>query len=463
MNQEEFRDHINTIDSEGKRAFVHPKKAQGPWMSRRQTLSYVLLFFLFSGPWWRIGSLPLLQLDVLHRRFILLGQVFWPQDFHLLVVFMLLGVLSVIVFTVAFGRIFCGWICPQTIFMEHVFRRIEYWIDGDRNAQIRLQNMPWSAEKIQKRVTKNFLFGVVSFAVSNTFLMYIIGTDAWLRLIQDGPRQHLGGFLTILLFTGVFFFVFAWFREQVCLIVCPYGRLQGVLLDRNSLVIAYDRLRGEVRGLIKKGEDRTAAGKGDCVDCGLCVQVCPTGIDIRHGTQLECINCTACIDVCDTVMDKVEKPKGLIRFASENNIADKTPFQYTARLKAYTVLLLALVTLMGALLFMRLEVEATILRAPGQLFQNRDTAITNLYTYKLINKTGRSANLSLEIAPESRARIQWIGSSAPQEDAKGIIKGTFFVWKSTKSIRKSKEKIEFMILMDGQVVDRVSTQFYGPK
>lgn len=295
-DDQSFRDHIGTITEDGKRNHLHPKKVKGRFTTYRRGVAWFLLALLFGLPWLSIQGLPVIQLDVVHRRFVLFGQVFWPQDFYLLMLTMLLGVLAVVVFTVAYGRIFCGWICPQTIFMEHVFRRIEYWIDGDRNAQIKLRQSPWTWEKIQKRLLKNGIFLVISFAIANTFLMYFIQSKGWLTIVTDGPAAHPGGFAGIWIFTGVFFFVFSWFREQVCLIVCPYGRLQGVLLDRNSIVIAYDRIRGELRGRFRKNEDRTAAGKGDCIDCELCVAVCPTGIDIRNGTQLECTNCTACID-----------------------------------------------------------------------------------------------------------------------------------------------------------------------
>src|SRR5690606_3206332 len=198
-------------------------------------------------------------------------------------------------FTVAFGRIFCGWICPQTIFLEMVFRRIEYWIDGDRNKQIKLDKQAWNAEKIKKRLLKWSLFLIISFIIANVFLAYLISGDRVLQYIIDGPTSHLSTFISLLIFTAVFYFVFAWFREQVCIIACPYGRLQGVLLDTKSIVVAYDHKRGESengRKKWRKNEDRTALGHGNCIDCFQCVHVCPTGIDIRNGTQLECINCT---------------------------------------------------------------------------------------------------------------------------------------------------------------------------
>src|SRR5690606_24115217 len=219
----------------------------------------------------------------------------------------------------------------QTIFMEMVFRRIEYWIDGDRGAQMRLDKQPWNAEKIRKRTLKWFIFAVISFLIANVFLAYIIGSDRLLQYVWDGPMAHLNTLASLSIFTGVFYFVFAWFREQVCIIACPYGRLQGVLLDNKSIIVAYDYKRGEKevgRAKFKKNEDREASGKGDCIDCFQCVHVCPTGIDIRNGTQLECVNCTACIDACNSIMEAVNLPKGLIRYASEENIEKKAKFEF---------------------------------------------------------------------------------------------------------------------------------------
>ncbi len=243
---------------------------------------------------------------------------------------MIIGVIFIALFTVGFGRIFCGWICPQTIFMEMVFRRIEYWIDGDRNKQRKLDRQKWNAEKIKKRLLKWFVFLVISFLIANVFLAYLIGSDKLIKYITDGPLEHLSTLLPLIIFTAVFYFVFAWFREQVCIIACPYGRLQGVLLDNKSIVVAYDHKRGEGesgRKKFRKNEDRKALGHGDCIDCLQCVHVCPTNIDIRNGTQLECVNCTACIDECDHIMESINLPKGLIRYASENEIEKKETFK----------------------------------------------------------------------------------------------------------------------------------------
>jgi len=229
----------------------------------------------------------------------LLGQVFWPQDIFLFMLASLVFVVCIVLFTIAFGRIFCGWICPQTIFMEMVFRKIEVWIEGDGNKSKKLDAGPWDKDKIRKKILKHFLFVVVSFLIANTFLAYIIGSENLLKIIIEPVDRHWVGFFSIWVFTIIFYLVYSRVRELVCTVICPYGRLQGVLMDKHTLVVAYNDVRGEPRGKL----DKTGLlGTGDCVDCGLCVAVCPTGIDIRNGTQMECINCTACIDACDTVV-----------------------------------------------------------------------------------------------------------------------------------------------------------------
>ena len=265
IQEESFRDTIATVNEEGRRNRIFPKRVTGRFASARKYVAWLLLVFLFTAPWMTVGGQPLLLLDVLGRKFVLFGQIFRPADTFIFVLLMISGVLSVIVFTVAFGRIFCGWICPQTIFLEQVFRKIEYWIEGDRNRQIKLQKQPWNFEKIWKKSTKNILFYLVAFAVSNVFLQYLVGVDRWKLYLQEGPMQHFGTFSAIVIFSLVFYLVFAWFREQACIVVCPYGRLQGVMLDRNSLVIIYDWIRGEPRG---KGKRKELDEKGDCMPHG---------------------------------------------------------------------------------------------------------------------------------------------------------------------------------------------------
>ncbi len=355
-DKESFRDKVSTIDESGKRIWVYPKKPKGRMYNRRQVFSYLVLAFLFLAPHITIGGEPLLLFNIIERKFTIFGKVFWPQDFHLFALSMIGAVVFVTLFTVVYGRLFCGWACPQTVFMEMVFRRIEYVIEGDWTKQKKLNKQAWNSEKILKKTSKHILFWGVSFLIANTFLAYVIGSKALWEIQMDNPSEHIGGLVAILIFTTVFYGVFAFLREQVCTTICPYGRLQGVLLDQKSIVVAYDHKRGERengRAKFRKNEDREAEGKGDCIDCKQCVNVCPTGIDIRNGTQLECVNCTACIDACDYMMESVGLPKGLIRFESEEGIEKGTKFKWTKRNIGYSIVLGLIMTLLTFLVVTR--------------------------------------------------------------------------------------------------------------
>ncbi len=361
-----------------------------------------------------------------------------------------------ILFTVAFGRLFCGWACPQTIFMEMVFRKIEYWIEGDANQQRKLKAMPWNGEKIRKRFTKITAFFLVSFLIANFFLGYIIGIDRVGLMIQEGVFVHFGVFSSLIIFTLIFFFVYYWFREQVCLIVCPYGRLQGVLLDRNSIVVAYDYLRGEPRG--KKSA--LSQDKGDCINCSACVRVCPTGIDIRNGTQLECVNCTACIDACDEIMEHIEKPTGLIRYASENNLSHNEKIKYTWRLKLYTAVLLLLLSFLAILLITRDDVSARILRTPGQMYQKLpNDQISNLYNIKLANKTRKLIHLDLKLE-NIKGKIRLINQINVAKES--YYQTSFFIILDQERIKKRKTEIKIGIYENGDRIKTTKAIFLAP-
>ncbi|QLG45964.1 cytochrome c oxidase accessory protein CcoG [Costertonia aggregata] len=467
QEKENFRDSIGTINEEGKRAWVFPKKPSGKFWEYRKYVSYFLLAFLFAAPFIKVQGNQFLMFNVLERRFNIFGFPFWPQDFHLFVISMIIGVIFVALFTVAFGRIFCGWMCPQTIFMEMVFRRIEFWIDGDRGAQIKLDRQPWNAKKIRKRVLKWSVFFIISFLIANVFLAYLISSDRLIRYITDGPLQHLSTLVSLLIFTAVFYFVFAWFREQVCIIACPYGRMQGVLLDNKSIVVAYDHKRGEAekgRKKFRKNEDREALGYGDCIDCFQCVNVCPTGIDIRNGTQLECINCTACIDECDTIMEKVNLPKGLIRYASENEITKKEKFKFTPRLKGYTAVLTILIGVLAGMLFLRNDLEANILRLPGQLYEHKEgNIISNVYTYKLVNKTTKDVeDVNFKLLSH-KGTIELVRQNDFTVPAQDLAEGTLFIEINNTAIKSDKEKVKVGIYSDGELIETTVTAFLAPR
>lgn len=466
FDDEAFRDTIGTIDEEGHRKFIFPKKPSGRFYEYRKWISYLLLIILIANPFLKVNSNQFMMFNVLERRFNIFGFPFWPQDFYLFVLFMIVGIVFVILFTVIFGRIFCGWICPQTIFLEMVFRRIEFWIEGDRGAQIRLQKQDWNAEKIRKKGIKWFVFLVISFLIANVFLAYLISSDKLLLMIEEGPFKNQSTLIALLIFTGVFYFIFVWFREQVCIIACPYGRLQGVLLDNKSINVAYDFVRGEKelgRAKFNKNEDRSLSGKGDCIDCNLCVHVCPTGIDIRNGTQLECINCTACIDECDSMMESVGLPKGLIRYASEDEIEKKAIFKFTTRMKGYTAVLVILIGILIGLLFLRTDVEATILRLPGQLFQHKGDKISNIYTFRIINKTNNDFDDIHFKLHDSKGTIKVVGENDFKVLKQGMAEGTLFIEIDQYLLNNDRTKIKIDVYNNNNKIESTTTNFLSPR
>lgn len=474
ITKDTYRDHLATVNETGGRNWIYPKKPSGRYYKARNIVAFFLLAFFFSGPFIEINGQPLLMINILEREFVIFGVRFWPQDLHLLVFGMLTFIIAVVLFTAIFGRLFCGWACPQTIFMEMVFRRIEYWIEGDASSQIRLNKAPWTTEKILKKISKHTIFYGMAFLISNLFLAYVIGKDAWFELVTDPPSQHLGGLSAMIIFSGVFYGVFAFMREQICHFVCPYGRMQSVMLDNNSINVMYDYVRGEDRARVgdrKKIEAGKAtladlgfdedASFGDCIDCYQCVKVCPMGIDIRNGTQLECVHCTACIDACDHVMDKIDKPRGLIRYSSENAIREKERKIINPRVIGYSSVLLVLMTTFIVLMSMRTDLETTILREPGTLYQELPgNRFSNIYEIKVINKTFDGVDYELElVSPQGElVSLGNVTSIAGQS----IAEGRFMVQLSQDDLNGLQTEIMFLVKSNGEVVETVRTGFLGP-
>lgn len=458
IEADSFRDHLDIVTDEGKRKVIYPKKPKGRFHNARMIFSIILLAFLFIMPLIKIGGHSFMMFNIIERKFIIFGQVFGTHDFFILALGFISFVVSIVLFTAVFGRVFCGWACPQTVFLEMVFRKIEYLIEGDYLRQKLLDKSPWNVKKIIKKLLKWSIFFSLSVLIANTFLAWIVGIDELRNIITDPVKQHLWGFIAMLLFSGAFYFVFAWFREYACIYVCPYGRLQGVLLDRNTTVIAYDYVRGEPRGKLRKNEERLL---GDCVDCKECVVVCPTGIDIRNGTQLECVNCTACIDSCDTVMDKINKPRGLIRFASENSIKDRTKFKVTGRVVAYSILLTVLTGILVILLITRNPIDVTILRAPGMIFQEQpDNKISNLYTMKLTNKTFEDVPVIIKLE-NIDGDIKVIGNEI-KVGSNDVSETKFLVLLDKNKMKAMNTPLEIGLYKNGEKFSTYKTTFLGP-
>jgi cytochrome c oxidase accessory protein FixG len=437
---------------------IHPKIIKGKLYQYRSLLSYFFLGLLFAAPFIKFNGEQLVLLNILERKFVFFGVIFWPQDFYLFVLALLSFVVFIVLFTVIFGRVFCGWACPQTIFLEMVFRKIEYWIEGEPVKQKKLNERPVDLDKFMRKTAKHSIFFLISFFIANIFLAYVIGTDTLLSIITEPVSTHLSEFISILIFTIIFYLVFSRIRSIVCTVICPYGRLQGVLLDDQSMIVAYDYNRGEPRGKVQKGMESL---KGDCIDCKLCVQVCPTGIDIRNGTQLECINCTACIDACDMVMDKIERPLRLIGFKSEDEIKSNKPFRVSRKIYGYSAVLVVLLSALTFLMLNRSDVKTTMLRASGTRYQMRDDGlVSNLYNAELVNKTSRA--LTFEIVPEdASAQIQYIQKENKLEYG-GTVKLTFFVLMPQNAVKQFKTELKFKLLSDGKVIDRFKTTFIAP-
>lgn len=483
-----FRDHLSTIDEEGKRRWIFPKKPAGSYYKSRNIVAVILLIIFFSGPFIEINGQPILLLNVLERKFIIFGMAFWPQDMHLLIFGILAFIVFIILFTSVFGRLFCGWACPQTIFMEMVFRRVEYWIEGDRMDQIRLNRSDWNWDKIWKKTTKHAVFFGMAFLISNLFLAYVIGKDQLFDIITDPPSEHLAGLTAILIFSGLFYGVFAFMREQVCHMVCPYGRMQSVLLDNTSINVMYDYKRGEPRAGIRErqkskkkqkaqlkdigfdaSEDellvdksqQTVTNFGDCIDCHQCVKVCPMGIDIRNGTQLECVHCTACIDACDDIMEKIGKPKGLIRYSSEEAIKNGRQKIITPRVIGYSAVLLILLTTFFSLILTRPATETTILRQPGTLYQELPNDVySNIFELKAINKTFDSMDYRIElVTPDGEiAMLGDVSRLNPQSSAEG----RFLLKLPKENLTGYQTEVRFNVYANGEKIETETASFLGP-
>lgn len=459
LHAKNYRDRVSTVTEQGKRNWVYALMPEGWFYNIREKLAWLYLGVFFVMPFIKVNEMPLLMINVVEGKFIIFSKIFWPQDFFIFAIAMITFIIFIVLFTVVFGRLFCGWACPQTIFMEFVFRRIEWLIEGSPTQQKKLNESDWTTQKIIKKSLKHFIFFVFSFLIANTFLAYIVGIDRLFAMMREPISEHIGLLVGLIVFTYFFYAVFAFVRDIVCTTICPYGRLQGVMFDKDTMQVAYDYKRGEPRGKISKKVERSF---GNCVDCKKCVQVCPTGIDIRNGLQMECVGCTACIDACDEVMLKVGFPTGLIRYASENEISTGNKFHFNTRMKAYTALLGLLIILMTTLVVTRKTIDTYISRVKGQLFQEvPNDRISNLFEAKIINKTNRDVPVSFKLEGVE-GEIKLVGKPDIMLKKEAVNDITFFVEIPKTQITHRSNNIEIGVYQGNDKIQTISTKFLGP-
>ena len=446
---------LYNIDATGKRHRIYPQDITGKFTRIRTKLAYLLILIYLLPPWLKINGLPVIQLNIPDRQFVLFGSIFWPQDVQYLVFIFILAGLFLFFITALLGRVWCGWACPQTIFLEFVLRRIEYWIEGNRTDQIKLDKSPWTPSKFTKKAIKHLLFLLVAAVVSNTFLAYFTGVDSLLQWISSPPWENWTAFLFMLFFLFAFYFDLAHFQEQYCILVCPYARFQSALIDSQTIQVMYDPRRGEPRG-------RRSKVTGDCIDCSACIRACPTGIDIRNGSQLECIGCTRCIDACDRIMTRIKKPKGLIRYESELGLAGEKPSVMRPRIIIYILILTIITGSFFWVLSNRPLVEHQLIKPKGVPFtlisQNQ---VSNHFSLRLINKDLKQHRIRL--AQQGGEDVSLIVPISPYTlKANSTYRLAFFMIVPRDKLSAGRLKIPLQVFIDDVAQENIELVFIGP-
>ncbi len=479
-NQADKESVLPALNRDGTRRWIRPRLAPGRFLNRRRVVAYALIVLFAALPFLRIGGRPAMLIDITSAELSLFGMVFRPSDGFLLMLLGLTVVTTVLLVTALFGRVWCGWGCPQTVYLEHIFRPIERWIEGSVGQQKAMDKKGWPTGR---RIIGWGIFLMLSFVVANIFLAYFVGTDRLFKWVTSSPAEHPGGFATVMIVTGLMFADFAYFREQVCIIACPYGRLQSTLLDTQSLIVAYDAGRGEPRTNLKRklpmlaetpavqnvAHDAKAlpltggVKPGSCIDCNACVAVCPTGIDIRQGLQLECVGCAQCIDVCDSVMDKVQQPRGLIRYTSQDQLAGKTKKILRVRTVVYPVLLVTAFILLVMRADSRSGTDVWVLRVNGPAFVDLGNGvIASSVRIKLENKGDAIRNYTFELksAPDAKLRMpipNW------KVKPRSSVEVPLFVDVPVASFVHGQRTVVLKVSEDGKVISTIDLSLPGPE
>lgn len=460
-------DRPSTLDARGDRLHVYPAAFAGLWLRRRTIANIALMVVFFGLPWLTVGGHQAVLLDLPHRKLALFGLVLWPQDTMLLWLLLFCTLIGVFFVTALFGRVWCGWACPQTVFLEGVFRHIERWIEGSPQRRRKLDAAPWTWDKVWRKGLKHLVFVVIASHVANTCLCYFAGTDRVLEMTLRSPADNPGWFAFMGGVSFVFYANFAWFREQLCTMACPYGRWQSVLLDRHSVIVGYDPGRGETRAT--KGTRRRAAADsaktpedqtsfGDCVDCSRCVQVCPTGIDIREGLQMECVGCTACIDACDEVMDRIAKPRGLIRYTSLAALEGEQVRPARPRTMLYGGVWAISLVVFAIVASQRAGVEVQVVRAQKDAVRLDGDTVLNHFRAKLVNKTDAPIKVAIDVPGEDIT----VPLNPWPVDASAVTTMEIFVRRSRASFGGQVQQAQMVFAVAGTEVHRQSVPLLGP-
>jgi cytochrome c oxidase accessory protein FixG len=458
-DHDRFRDELASITQDGRRRWIFARQPAGRLYRARTIVSVGLVAFLLLAPFVRFHGQPVMLLNVIERRFVLLGLVFQPQDFYLIVLIALTVLVTLMLSTVVVGRIWCGWLCPQTIFMEMVFRKIEYAIEGSAEQQVRRQRGGWTRERVIRTGIKHVVFFAMSFVIANVFLAWIIGGRELIAIVTDPPARHIAGLTAILMFSVVFYLVFARFREQACVLACPYGRVLSSLIDRRTITVTYDSARGEPRRRLA-----AADSGGDCIDCHQCVTVCPTGIDIRNGIQLECVSCTACIDACNSVMRRVGRRPGLIRHTSAHAVASgaASAAWWSPRVAAYAAVWTGLVVTVVTLLVTRPGLDVLILRQPGTMYATLAGGdIANFYTVQALNRTGRPEAFAIGVVDPRGATVTLLGPTG-HVDPYAVAETRILLRVPPQALSGASTRVTFAVQSHGRMVQQVESAFLGP-
>ena len=453
-----FRDELASVQKDGRRRWVYARQPSGRYYRARTVVSWFLLAFFLLAPFVKVQGQPLLLFNVIERKFVVFGLVFWPQDFYLLVLCVLTGFVTIALVTAAVGRVWCGWMCPQTVFLEMLFRKIEFAIEGSAQQQLRRDKAPLTFDTAWRKGLKHAIFFALSFGIANVFLAYIIGAEQLWTIVTDPPNAHLVGLAAITVFSLVFYSVFARFREQACTFACPYGRVMGALVDASTITVAYDRPRGEPRGRLVRGTERS--DRGDCIDCHQCVTVCPTGIDIRNGIQLECVACTACIDACDDVMTRIGKPTGLIRYASEEGLRRPGATRWlTPRVKAYALVWLVLFSTATTLIARRPDLDVLVLRQPGTLQATLGGGdVGNFYTVQVINRSSRRHALTYAVRQPQGGALTALGEIGHVEP-RGLVNGRMLLRLPATALQGTTTPVILEVRSGDALVATIETSF----